>query len=597
MLDKLRSQTKIILWVVVVGFVGFMFFDWGMNRVRPGSQRAGLVGKVGKVRITSEEFRQEYRNQQSAYRQQNEANPTIQDEQEIADRTWETLVQRHLLWDEAAKQELLPSEDEVLLEIQNNPPAFIRSQPVFQTDSVFDQSKYLAALGDPNIDLRFLEDYVRSSLPYQKLQEYMGSTVRVTREEAETFLRVIQEKAKITYLVVDPMRDVKEAIPEPDEEAVAEYYASQKEDFRVPEKRTLVYVEIPKEPSAEDRMYARTKIEDAYALVEAMEPFDEIAAHYSDDESAPKGGDLGWIMPGRMPAMLDSVARGLKVGEASGIVETKTAFYIIRKDDERMEDGKEQWKISQITSSLEASPLTIENIREDLFDFIERARNSKFETAAEDRGYKTEVSPELVKSQVAPFFGLRPDDAEHVFDARKGSIIGPVEGSNRMLAIMTAEVTPSRIPPLEEIGDFVKQAYTHSVRKEKALDLAGRALDAVNGGKTLEQVASEMGLTVQETQPFTRMAFVPGIGRENVIVASAFALDEGEVSGVIEQSDEYYIVRVDEKTPLNDEDLDTNLANLRMTVIRSKQQAFLAEWYNDLRNQVKVEDYRTFEAY
>ena len=597
MLEQLRSQTKIILWVVVVGFVGFMFFDWGMNRVKPGSERAGLVGKIGRDRVTSEEFRQEYRNQRSAYFQNNQTSPTMQTDQEIADRTWETLVQRHLLLDEAERQKMMPSNDEVLLELQNNPPAFIRSQPVFQTDSVFDQSKYLAALADPNTPLGFLEDYVRSNLPYQKLREYMASTVRVTDEEAVTFLRVIQEQAKISYLEINPLNDVKETIPEPGDEEIARYYSEHQEDFRVPEKRTMMYVEVAKQPSAEDRSFARTKIEDAEALVEAQEPFDEIAQHYSDDASATNGGDIGWIVPGRMPAPLDSVARTLAVGQASGIIETDKAFYIIRKDDERTENGQQQWKMSQITAVLEASPLTIENMREDLFDFIDVARSDKFETAAEERGLEVKVSPELVENQVVPFFGLNQDDAERVFSAHKGSIIGPVEGSNRMFAIMTAEVIPSRIPPLEEIKDYVKQSYTQSIRKEKARELADRALASIEGGNTLEQVAAQMGLTVHETQPFTRMAFVPGIGRENVIIATAFALDQGQVSKVLEYSDSFYIIRVDERVPLDENEIDTNLANLRMSVIGSKQQAYLASWYEGIRNKVKIEDYRTLEPY
>jgi peptidyl-prolyl cis-trans isomerase D len=597
MLEKLRSQTKIILWVVVVGFVGFMFFDWGMNRIRPGSERAGLVGKVGRDRITTEEFRQEYRNQRSAYFQNNEASPTMQTDQEIADRTWETLVQRHLLLDEAERQELMPSNDEVLLELQNNPPAFIRSQPVFQTDSVFDQSKYLAALADPNTPLGFLEDYVRSNLPYQKLREYMAATVRITDEEAETFLRLLQEQARITYIQINPMSDVKEAIPEPGDEEVTRYYAEHQEDFRLPEKRTMMYVEIPKQPSAEDRIFARTKIEDAYALVEAQEPFDEIAKHYSDDASATKGGDLGWITPGNLPAPLDSVARTLAVGQASGIIETDKAFYIIRKDDERTEDGQEQWKISQITAILEASPVTIENIREDLYDFIDVAKSDKFETAAEERGLEVKVSPELPETQVAPFFGVSQSDADRVFGAHKGSVVGPVEGSRSIFAIMTAEVIPSRIPPLDEIKDYVKQSYTRSIRKEKAHELADQAMAAIDGGKTLEQVAAQMGLMVHETQPFTRMGFVPGIGRQNIIIATAFALDQGEVSRVIEYSDSYYIIRVDERVPLDESEIADNLASLRMSVIGSKQQAFLASWYEGIRNKVKIEDYRTLEPY
>jgi peptidyl-prolyl cis-trans isomerase D len=598
MLAQLRQQTKVILWVVVVGFVGFMFFNWGMNRVDPRGRRAGFAGKVGGEYITTEEFRQEYRNQRAAYYQEYDVNPTMQIEEEIADRTWETLVQRHLLWEEAAKQELMPSDDEVLLEIQNNPPPFITSQPIFQTDSVFDQSKYLAALSDPNLDLRFLETYVRSNLPYQKLSEYVASSVRVTEEEVRTLLRVMRAQARISYLKVDPASDVRQSIPEPDEGEIEDYYASHMEDFRIPEKRVLAYVEVPKEPSGEDRMYARTKIEDAYALVEAGEPFDEIAMHYSDDPaSAQQGGDIGWVGHGRLPAGLDSVAQELEVGEASAIVETEGGYHILRMDDKRMQDGTEEWKLSHILSTLQASPLTVENIKEDIFEFIDQAMSDGFEEAAEERGFEVKVSQELVESQLVPLLGLSRQDAERIFDAAQGSVMGPLDGSEAIYAIMPSEVIPTRIPELGQIGEFVKQAYTRDARKEMARALAQEALRQTRGGKTIRQVASDMGLTYQETEPFTRMGFVPGIGRESVVLATAFALDEGQTSGVLEDSDRFFIIRVEEKIPLDEEDVENNIFNVRMSLIGTKQQAYLLDWYDRLKSMVDIEDYRTLSAY
>jgi peptidyl-prolyl cis-trans isomerase D len=598
MLDQLRRQTKVILWVVVVGFVGFMFFDWGMNRIRPGSQRAGLVGKVGKDRITSDEFHNEYRNQRAAYYDQYDVNPSMQVEQQIEENTWETLVQRHILFDEAAKLNLLPTSDEVLLEIQNNPPAFIRSQPIFQTDSVFDQSKYLAALSDPNLNLRPLEDYVRANLPYQKLRDYMASSVRVTDEEAKTFLQVIQEQAKISYLVVDPASNIIGSVPQPSDQEVSDYYTSHMETFRVPEKRILLYVEVPKEPSPEDRMYARTKIEDAEALVEAGEPFDDIAKNYSDDVSTSKnGGDLGWLTPGRLPAKLDSVLATLDVGQASGIIETPTAFYILRLDDQRGAPGAEEWKVSQIVASLQPSPVTLQNMREDLLELVDQAQHGNLEKAAADRGLETKVSPELARTNVGPFLGISPDDADRVFAGGEGAVTGPLEAPTKFYAVMVTEVVPSRVPAFEDIKDAVKRAYVRGVRRERALDLAEDALASVRDGKTLERAASDIGVSVHETQPFTRMADVPGVGKQNTVIAAAFALDQGEVSGVLEDSDRFYIVRVDEKIPLSEEDLGNNLANLRMSVISTKQQAFLASWYEDLRNRVKIEDYRTLSTY
>jgi peptidyl-prolyl cis-trans isomerase D len=598
MLDQLRRQTKIVLWIVVVGFVGFMFFDWGMNRIRPGSEHAGLVGKVGKNRISVEEFRQEYRNQRSAYYQQNDVNPTAQTEQEIADRTWETLVQKYLLWEEARKEELIPTDDEVLLEIQNNPPPFITSQPIFQTDSVFDQSKYLAALSDPNLDLRFLEEYVRANLPYQKLSEYAVSSVRITDEETLTLLGVFREQSRISYIKIDPLSSVRETIPEPSGQETQEYYASHQEDFRVPEKRVLVYAGTVKEPSAEDRMYARTKIEDAYSLVEAGEPFDEIAKHYSEDAtSSSRGGDLGWIRPGRLAAELDSVAGTLEVGETSGIIESEGGYSILRLEDIREENGAEEWRLSYILARLEPSPLTIENIREDVFGLVDQAQSDGFEEAAEERGFDAEVGQELVQEQIAPMFGMSQDDADAIFEAPEGSVVGPLEGRDAIYAVMVADIVPTRIPPLSEIEAFVRQSYTRDVRNAKARTLAEEALAQIGDGKTLEEVASEMDLVFQETQPFTRMGFIPGIGRENAVVAHAFALKEGQTSGVLENSGQFFIIRVDEKIPVDQESLGADMASLRMSLIGTKQQAYLSDWYEALRGAVRVEDYRGLAPY
>jgi hypothetical protein len=127
--------------------------------------------------------------------------------------------------------------------------------------------------------------------------------------------------------------------------------------------------------------------------------------------------------------------------------------------------------------------------------------------------------------------------------------------------------------------------------------MADQALAAMKAGKTLEQAASEVGLTVHETQPFTRMAFVPGIGRENDVIATAFALDAGQTSGIVEYSDQFYIIRIDEKIPVDQDQLAKSMANLRMSLIRTKQQAYLSDWYERLKKHVRIEDYRTLATY
>jgi hypothetical protein len=415
MLSQLRQNTKTILWVVIVAFVGMIFAIWGMNLRKSGGVEAGFVGRVAGDRITVDEYRTEVSNQRAGYYEDQNRRPGVYAEKEIADLAWESVVQQHLLWREATEQGLLATDEEVLLEIQTNPPTFVRAQPIFQTDSVYDHSKYLQALSDPNFDFSFLERYVRASLPLRKLQEYMTSTVRVTDEEARLLVGMLEETVTISYVAVDPLSDVRETIPQPSESDLASYYSAHTEDFRIAEKRILEYVEFPKEPSAEDERYAREKIEEAYDLIDAGEPFDEIAFEYSDDERTRRqGGDLEWIRPGMLPGPLDSVAFSTEPGQMSEIVKSERGYTILRVEETRESDGVEERHLYHIFSELEASPLTIEQIGLNASDLASQAEQSGLEEAAVDQAYDIARTQELEPVQMVPMFQLTEADVQRV---------------------------------------------------------------------------------------------------------------------------------------------------------------------------------------
>jgi hypothetical protein len=162
---------------------------------------------------------------------------------------------------------------------------------------------------------------------------------------------------------------------------------------------------------------------------------------------------------------------------------------------------------------------------------------------------------------------------------------------------MVADVISARIPALAEIEAFVKQSLTRDIRSEKARALAEDALQRVRAGESLEQAASATNLTFEQTEPFTRMTFVPGIGKENSVVAHAFALDKGQTSGVIEYAGQFFIIRVDEKIPVDEATMEGDMANIRMSLVSTKQQAYLSDWYEGLKAQVEIEDYRTLAPY
>jgi peptidyl-prolyl cis-trans isomerase SurA len=66
--------------------------------------------------------------------------------------------------------------------------------------------------------------------------------------------------------------------------------------------------------------------------------FEDLARQYSQDGSASKGGDLGWLFPGDTPQELEDAMKQLKPGEVSGIVQTPFGFHIVQVVERKSED-------------------------------------------------------------------------------------------------------------------------------------------------------------------------------------------------------------------------------------------------------------------
>jgi peptidyl-prolyl cis-trans isomerase D len=597
MLAQLRQNTKIILWVVIVAFVGLIFVVWGMNLKRSGGVEAGIVGRVGDERITMEEYRAEVANQRAAYYQDKGKRSGATAEDEINQRAWDTIVQNRILWREVAKERLGTTNDEIFLELQSNPPAFIRSQPVFQTDSVFDHSKYLAALEDPRYDFRPLEAYLRATLPLQKLQEYMSATVRITDQEADMLLAMVDERATISYVRVSSSADVREVFPQPAEGEIASYYSAHPDEFKVPEKHKFRVVRFEKQPGEDDVRYATDRIQEALDLINEGEPFEEIAVEYSDDETtAPHGGDLGWVGRGRLPAAMDSAIAALQPGQVSGIIGIASALHVVKVEDRRTVEGAEEAKLRYITTRIEASPSTIEQLQSDAEEFASLAQQKGIDKAAAEQGVAPSDSPELPASQIAGFFRVDKAVANGILRLGKRQVSQVVEGGQAFFVIETVEITPERTPPVEEIRDRVAQAYLFSLKKDRARQIADAVAADAAHGRTLEDAAAARNLQVVRAEPFTRTSNVPGLGKDNLVIAQAFILEPGQTSKAIGNGNDFYVIRVEQRQPANAASLGQNVQQLRMAMLGTKQQALLTDWYNRLLAEAEVKDHRSAQS-
>ncbi len=595
--QRMRQSTKTILWIVIVAFIGFMFAVWGMNLRMRGGPQAGFVGVVGGHRISVQEYRDELQRQRAIYYQQHGRRHGSEVERQLHENAWNALVQRYLLYNEARKRKLGVTDREVRMEIEYNPPPEVRASPAFQSDSGFDYQRYRQALDDPRYDFRPLEAFVRATLPISKLEDYMASCVRVTDEEAARILEMFEEKVKISYMVIDPLTDIKQIDVQPTEDELLSYYQSNREEFRLPERRGFVYARFEKKPSAEDIRYSQERITEAWDLIDAGEPFDEIAAEYSDDEAtASRGGDLGWIDARSLPTPLDSILPTLVVGKISEVIETDSAFYFLLVENKKKEDSKIQYKVKWVVSKVEPSPMTIQKIVEQAREFASIARHKGIEKAAQETGIELATTPRLTIEETSVEFAIGLEDARSLFNKRKGDVTGVVEGTKAYYVIEIKEVVESRIPEFSECSELVKRSYEAMLRRKEAERIARSIRDATLKGSSLEKQAKLHKLTVRHTDFFDRMSDVPDLGRQNAVIAAAFTLEKGEVSDVIEESGRFYILRLDDAKEVSEEDLRQKLAAVKMSLLSAKKQDFLGRWYNKIKEKAKIKDYRTAEA-
>lgn len=97
---------------------------------------------------------------------------------------------------------------------------------------------------------------------------------------------------------------------------------------------------------------ARQKLTQARQRIVMGESFEKLAKTYSEDGSAAKGGDLGWISPGDTVPDFEQAMDRLKPGELSAIVKSPFGLHLIQVIERRDQDVTEQRRQFKIKQEL-----------------------------------------------------------------------------------------------------------------------------------------------------------------------------------------------------------------------------------------------------
>ena len=121
------------------------------------------------------------------------------------------------------------------------------------------------------------------------------------------------------------------------EQEIGEYYNQHRDEYEGKEAVRIQQILLIMPPNADRAVKAKIKEDASQIQKRAMsgEPFDSLAAQYSQGPAAAQGGDVGFIEKGGMIPEIEAVAFSLPPDKVSGVIESGLGFHIIKVVDKR----------------------------------------------------------------------------------------------------------------------------------------------------------------------------------------------------------------------------------------------------------------------
>lgn len=121
------------------------------------------------------------------------------------------------------------------------------------------------------------------------------------------------------------------------EEEIGNYYLKNREAYEGKEAIRVkqILVVFPKNADEKIKTKLRAQMDAIFKRLQNGEPFDQLAAKYSQGPGAATGGDIGFIEKGSMLPVVEGVAFSLKKDEISKVIESAVGFHIIQAIDKR----------------------------------------------------------------------------------------------------------------------------------------------------------------------------------------------------------------------------------------------------------------------
>ena len=593
MMQAFRNAAKPLMVVVAFTFFAWLVLDLSGITGGTGLLTQTAVGKINGRSIDARTYQSIVQQSIDARQRQNPGTMGLEDYQRVRDEVWDQIIQSSVLDAEYRRRGIQVSDDEIVQAIRTSPLNDFRNVPEFQTDSQFDLGKYQRWLTSSVAQqyLPTLESQYRDELQRAKLLRVVTADIYLPDAALWERYRDEHEMVKVGLTAIIPRNAVPDSTVKVSDDEIAKYYQAHRDEFKRPRTAYLSYVALPRVTQASDTAAARTRADSARREILGGALFADVARRESTDSaSAVKGGDLGEWTKGSMDPAFDSAAFALPLHTVSQPVLSQFGYHVIEITSRKGNKAKGRHILFPIEITgehrdhLDAQADSLERLG------AERADPAALDTVARalklpigksgpvQQGSKVELGPLVI-----------PDAGVWAFQAKRGATSPVIETSYSFYIFRLDSLQQAGVPPLSEIRSVVTHAAREHKKWDAARSLAKEYLKRVEGGGTMAQAATAMKLPNQEFGPFSRIN--PPLTNP-VVVGTAFGLDAGQRSGVLDTKDGIYVLETLSHTKADSAAFVKGLDEYRARAINLARQERIRNYITALRSAAKIVDNR-----
>lgn len=317
--------------------------------------------------------------------------------------------------------------------------------------------------------------------------------------------------------------------------------------------------------------------------------FDTLVKTMSDDMgSIDKGGDYGWFDENK--GFVDPFKNAGLQGTVGNITVVPTQFgYHIIEVLNVSKTRHNTYTVAQITKLIAPSAETTQEYFKLANDFAGKNQNGDmFNKSVETDKLNKRIADNIKESDKnLPALENAKELVRWIYKSKKGDISPVFEFKDRFIVANLVSIKEKGIAPLEDVKDDVT---AKAIRDKKAETFIAEFNSKAGGSKSIDDIASKMGLTVEKANGLTFSSYnVANLGREDVLIGTAAVMKAGTTSKAIKGDNGVFIVHVATVTPAV---LPKDFKGKQKEIEQASGTKVDYELYDVLKEKANIEDHR-----